>query len=112
MDSIYFDQWKVFQICVNLTFRRDRFHVFDYEIKFKLTLDQLYCLYNLVLSHTSFDFCFYKDYTLARIAGLTPLAFRQLLIMTIYTYAYSESPTHSTEQQNDPLHESVLALSI
>lgn len=33
--------------------------------------------------------------------------------MAIYTYAYIESPTHSTEElQNDPLHDSVLPLSV
>lgn len=112
MDSFYFGQYKIFQIYVNFTLRRDRFHAFDFEFKFKSTLDQLYCLYNLILPHTSFDFCYYKDYTLARIAGSTPLAFRQLLTMAIYTYAYPESPAHSTEQQNDRLHESILPLSV
>lgn len=33
--------------------------------------------------------------------------------MAIYTCAYAEYPTHSTEkQQNDPLHDGVLPLSI
>lgn len=33
--------------------------------------------------------------------------------MAIYTYVYTVSPAHSTEeQQNDPLHDSALPLSI
>lgn len=59
MDAIHFGQYKIFQICVNSAFRRDRFHAFDFEITFKSTWDQLYCLYNLILPHTSFDFHYY-----------------------------------------------------
>lgn len=60
-----------------LTFSRDGFHAFIFEIKFKSTLDQFYCLYNLILAHTNFDF-YYKDFTHARLASLTPFSFRQL----------------------------------
>ena len=55
-------QDKTFQIYANLIFTRDIFRAFDFEIKFKSTLDQLYCPYDHILPHTVFVFSYYKKY--------------------------------------------------
>lgn len=56
-------QDKTFQICPNLVFTWDIFCVFDFEIKFKSALDQLYCPYDHALPHTGFLFSYYRVYT-------------------------------------------------
>ena len=80
-------QDKTFQICPNLVFTWDIFCAFDFEIKFKSALDQLYCPYDHTLPHTGFAFSYYRVYTCS-MTSLTPFIFRQLLVMmAIYNYA-------------------------